>query len=195
MPRTVDGVIRRSAPELPFAPRPLAHERLSPPAPLLKQRSADASRTRRGAQADSVAQPVVGQSAVGQRLSFEAPEARRPRRRWYKPLLFPLAVLACMSASFLVQSEPIGVAAIAVYGVVAWFKRIPARTSFIMALVSLAAVILLLVVRQNVQLAGNFSTYTFLLLVVGIFSAVREGQAHPKRRNSKIPNLRRKTRL
>ncbi|HEX7963842.1 MAG TPA: hypothetical protein VF466_04615, partial [Candidatus Saccharimonadales bacterium] len=104
-------------------------------------------------------------------------------------------ILLCLCASFAVQSLPLGMAAIALYAVVAWARRLPSRYSFIMAFLSLATVIVLLVVRQNVEMASNFSTYTFLLLVVGIVSVVLEPGAYPKRRNSKIVNLRRRFRL
>lgn len=138
--------------------------------------------------------PPPAAKPAPRRVAFQAPPRKR-RRRWWRALLFPLVVLFCMSASLLVQSQAIGGAAILVYGIVAWFKRIPSRSTFVMGFMSLVAVILLLTVRQNVQLAANFSTYTFLLLVVGTVSAVRESQAYAKRRSSKVSYLRRKLRL
>jgi energy-coupling factor transporter transmembrane protein EcfT len=125
-----------------------------------------------------------------QRLTFTAPQQLQPRRRWWQRLAFPAVILLCLCASFLVQSLPLGMGAIAVYAVVAWIKKLPSRYSFVMAFLSLTTVIVLLVVRQNVDLASNFSTYTFLLLVVGIISVMLESKTYPKRRNSKILNLR-----
>jgi hypothetical protein len=125
-----------------------------------------------------------------QRLTFDAPEELQPRKHWWQRLAFPAVILLCLCASFLVQSLPLGMAAIAVYAAVAWIKKLPSRYSFIMAFLSLATVIVLLVVRQNVDLASNFSTYTFLLLVVGIISVMLESKTYPKKRNSKIPYLR-----
>ncbi|HSW99001.1 MAG TPA: hypothetical protein VLF71_04130 [Candidatus Saccharimonadales bacterium] len=125
------------------------------------------------------------------RLDFTAPQQPRHRRRWWQSLLFPCAILVCLSASFVVQSLPLGMAAIAVYGIVAWARHIPSRVSFIMAFLALLTVVILLVVRQNVDLASNFATYAFLLLVVGIASTMLESRIRrPKHRRSKIPHLR-----
>ena len=107
---------------------------------------------------------------------------QKPKRRWWRPLLPPLVIIASLCGSFLVQSLAVGMAAIAVYAAVAWIKKLPSRYSFVMAFLSLAAVILLLLVRQNVELASNFSTYTFLLLVVGIVSVILEQKKYPKRK-------------
>ena len=125
-----------------------------------------------------------------QRRTFTAPPALTPRRRWWHKLLFPLAIVLCLCASFLVQSLPMGMAAIAVYAVVAWLRRFPSRYSFGLAFLSLATVVVLLVVRQNVDLASNFATYTFLFIVVGTVSSTLESRANLKRR-SKILHLRR----
>jgi len=142
-------------------------------------------------------QPVANANTQPQpqRLTFEAPQQLQPRRRWWQRLAFPAIILLCLCASFLVQSLPLGMAAIAVYAVVAWFKKLPSRYSFVMAFLSLATVVVLLVVRQNVDLASNFSTYTFLLLVVGIVSVMLESKTYSKKRSSKILNLRRRKSL
>lgn len=117
------------------------------------------------------------------------------RRRWWQPLLLLAIILLCLSASFLVESLPLGMAAIAIYAAIAWAKRLPSRYSFSLAVLSLGTVIVLLLVRQDVLLASNFATYTFLFLVIGTVAALIEPGAYPKRRNSKIPNLRCRFRL
>lgn len=136
-------------------------------------------------------QPQAPGSLPPHRRTFAPPPGHRPRRRWWQALVFPLCILLCLSASFLMQSLPLGVAATGVYAVVAWLRRLPSRYSFVLAFLSLVTVIVLLVVRQNVELAGNFATYTFLLLVIGVVSSMIEPQAHPKRKRSKKPHLQR----
>jgi hypothetical protein len=137
-------------------------------------------------------QPVLTHGQPPQRLDFTAPAQKAPRRRWWRGLLFPLSILLCLSASFLVQSLPLGMTVIAVYAVVSWVRHLPSRYSFVMAFLALLTVVTLLVVRQNVDLAGNFATYTFLLLVVGIVSSMLESRiVKTKRPHSKILHLRR----
>lgn len=130
-----------------------------------------------------------------QRISFEAPNPpKRSRRLWLRALLFPVAILFSLFASFLVQSQPLGIGALVIYGIVAWVRRVPSSYSFVMAVISLITALALLLTRPTIDLATNFSTYTFLLFVIGIISAVRESQSYPKRRNSKIPHLLRRKR-
>jgi hypothetical protein len=140
-------------------------------------------------QPQQASQPVT--APAPQRRDFTAPQDYVPRRRrWWKNLLFPLAILVCLSASFVVQSLPLGVVAIALYAAIAWIRHLPSRVSFVMAFLALLTVVVLLVVRQNVDLAGNFATYTFLLLVVGVISTMLESRVKTKPKRSKIPHLR-----
>jgi hypothetical protein len=65
---------------------------------------------------------------------------------------------------------------------------IASRTTFTLALLSMVATTLLLVVRGNIPLAQNFATYTFLLLVVGVITLTRElkkegGRVYSSRKN------------
>lgn len=154
--RSVDGFIRQ--------PLVLPNRPVPPPAPATPRPAAVAPRRR----------------------TFTAPPQRLPRHRLGHALLYSLGMVLCLSASFFAQSLPLGMAAIAVYAAVAWLRRLPGRYSFILAFSSLITVVVLLLVRQNVELAGNFATYTFLLLVVGIVSSMLESGAYPKRKRSKI---------
>jgi hypothetical protein len=186
--RSVDGLRPRSplAPGMPKHTHPLQFvPKAHPPQPATPKQQRPAQQA-----ASPVASAQVRSLHEPYRLDFTAPEGYEPKRHWWKNLLFPLAILMCLSASFVVQSLPLGVGVIAVYGVVAWIKAIPSRVSFIMAFLALLTVVVLLVVRQNVELAGNFATYTFLLLVTGIVSAMIESRVKPKQRRSKIPHLR-----
>jgi hypothetical protein len=210
--RAVDGVIPRrpaaakSRHPLQFVP--LAQMPATKPKPQAQTASPAASAAApRPAQPPRTAPGISSSRAAGQepappdeqlksqplrtpyRLDFTAPEGYHLKRRWWQNLLFPAAILLCLSASFVVQSLPLGIAAIALYAAVAWIKKIPSRVSFVMAFLAIVTVVVLLVVRQNVTLAGNFATYTFLLLVVAIGSTVQESQIRPKQRRSKIPHL------
>lgn len=126
------------------------------------------------------------QSNVHHRRTFAAPPEMRQRRRWWHKLLFPLCLVLCLCAGFLVQSLALGMTGIGLYAVVAWVRRLPSRYSFVLAFLSLVTVVILLVVRQNVELASNFATYTFLLLVVGIVSATAESRGNSQLTRSKI---------
>lgn len=86
----------------------------------------------------------------------------------------PLIVMGAMLAGILAQSEAIGQLFVVVYGIAALIWKIPSRTTFFIALLSLITTTLLLVVRGNVSLAQSFATYTFLLLVAGVITLCRE---------------------
>lgn len=74
----------------------------------------------------------------------------------------------------LAQSAVFGQLEIVAYGFAAFIWRIPSRTTFTIALVSMVVTILLLVGQGDEVLTQNFATYTFLLLVVGVMSLGRE---------------------
>jgi|GEM_PF-5904100 len=146
----------------------------------MEPKTVDGFAARRGVR--RVVMPVRQHS----RRTFTAPAVLQPRRRRWQPLIFPVLLLLCICGSFLVQSLPIGMAIIAIYGVVVWAKRLSSRLSFMLAFLSLATVVALLAIRQNVDLAGNFATYTFLLLVVGIVSSILESHVNIKHKRSRI---------
>lgn len=103
---------------------------------------------------------------------------RSPRRkrglRLPTAIQLPLIVIAAMAAGILAQSEIIGQLFVVIYGIVAFIWKIPSRTTFTIALLSLIATTLLLIVRSNVPLAQSFATYTFLLLIAGVITLGRE---------------------
>jgi hypothetical protein len=69
---------------------------------------------------------------------------------------------------------PIGESAIAVYAIVALSLRFNSRTSFTLALLAFAMIILLEILRPTSTLATNFAVYAFLLLIVGTLSQTLE---------------------
>ena len=78
----------------------------------------------------------------------------------------PLGVLA--------QSLVIGEVLIVVYAIFAFVRRVPSRTTFLLALMSLVLIVVLLTMKPESRLAQNFAVYTFLLLVIGTISLAIE---------------------
>jgi len=89
----------------------------------------------------------------------------------------PAAVVFVMFGGVLIQSAVIGEATIAGYAIFAIWKKVPSRTSFLLALLSLIGVVTLLLVKTADGLAATFTTYTFLLLGVGAVGSIREMRA------------------
>lgn len=127
----------------------------------------------------AIALPRPQNPPVG-RLYFRPRSAKKPNPLWQRLQLVWL-VLAALVGSFIAQTLVIGVALLAVYAVVALVLRIPSRTTFTLAFMLLVAISILLLVKPNPQLANNFATYTFVLLIIGVVSLGRESRM-PKRR-------------
>jgi hypothetical protein len=126
-----------------------------------------------------VAHPQV-QPKTHQR-PFQRASADQTRTGFWQRLQLPLLVAGSMLAGFLVESLVIGLVLISLYGVIAFIQRIPSRVSFMLSFISMITVIVLLVAKPGTPLAGNFATYTFLLLVIGVIALAIEARP-PKRR-------------
>jgi ABC-type branched-subunit amino acid transport system ATPase component len=87
-----------------------------------------------------------------------------------------------MISGFFVQSVVFGLIAIAVYGICTLIFRIHSRITFALAFISLITVVALLLVKQNVALASNFATYTFLLLVLGVIALSIEARPRVRKK-------------
>jgi hypothetical protein len=116
-----------------------------------------------------------------------APVVKR-RRGIPERLQLPLIIIGAILAGMFAQSAIFGELMVVAYGIVALIWRIASRTTFTLALLSMVATTLLLVVRGNVALAQNFATYTFLLLVVGVITLTGElkkegGRIYNNRKN------------
>lgn len=84
------------------------------------------------------------------------------------------AVIAvAIALGFLAQFQIMGTIFIAIYGVISIVKGIPSRTSFLLALLSLAVTAAVLLVGRR-AIAENFASYSFLLLIVAIISLCLE---------------------
>lgn len=111
-----------------------------------------------------------------------APPAKRSRwQRWQMPLILTAGTIG----GFLVQNEWVGIILIAIYGLFALILRIPSRTTFALAALSIAAITVMLLAKPNEELATNFTTYTFLLLVVGVISLIMEGRPVKRRKRNR----------
>lgn len=95
-------------------------------------------------------------------------------------LQLPLLLLAALFGGLLAQTLAIGLVLSGIYVVVAFIKRIPSRTSFLLALLLLLAISVLLLFKPDQQLIRAFVTYTFIFLLVGVVTLGRESRM-PKR--------------
>lgn len=164
--RTIDGVARRT------------HQ------PLLHPQST-VSKGGAAAMAQPYAQPVQPVHPRSFRLSSNVQPSRWER------LQLPLILTGGTLAGFLLRAEAFGIAAIAVYSLCALIFRIPSRTTFSLAALSIAAVTCLLLFKPDLQLAGNFTTYTFLLLVTGVITLIIEGRPLKRRKREQPGRARR----
>ncbi|MEK7153401.1 MAG: hypothetical protein AAB834_05615 [Patescibacteria group bacterium] len=106
-----------------------------------------------------------------------------PKRGLWQRLQTPFILFLGIIGGFLAQTTLFGVVAIVVYGILTLVLRIPSRTSFALAALSMAAVSFLLLFRPDPALAGTFTTYAFLFLVIGVIAISFE--ARPKARRKK----------
>lgn len=115
----------------------------------------------------------VQNHAAGTRKKFATQSPPKERRvpEWIQ---LPLIIAGGMLAGLAIQSPVLGQAVLVVYGIVAFFLRIPSRITFVLALLAMVATTVLLVFKGDIFMAQNFATYTFLLLVVGVITLNRE---------------------
>ncbi|HEU4913920.1 MAG TPA: hypothetical protein VFT16_00735 [Candidatus Saccharimonadales bacterium] len=108
-----------------------------------------------------------------------------PKPGFWQKAQLPLIVFGGTIAGFFIQTIAFGMIVIAVYGVYALAAKTPSRTTFMLATFSVGTVTCLLLVKPNPELAANFSTYTFLLLVIGVIALLREGRPLKRRKRSR----------
>lgn len=88
---------------------------------------------------------------------------------------FMLFLAAMALVGFLAQIQWVGYIAIAFYAVYVLIKKIPARITFILALLTLG-VVPIAIVLSNWLVAQNFAAYTFVLLVFGMVGLILDLQ-------------------
>lgn len=128
-------------------------------------------------------QPTPPQTT--ERHVIERPYARpkasaRPKHNRFEKLQLPLLLLAGLFGGLLAQTLALGLILLTIYAVFAFIKRIPSRTSFMLALLLLIAISVLFLLKPDIQLSRNFATYSFILLLIGVATLGRESRL-PKR--------------
>jgi len=97
------------------------------------------------------------------------PEKRQSFLRRNGPFVAFLCAMALLG--FLAQFQWVGYIVIAGYAVIALIKRIPARLTFTLAIVTLGMVPVSIVLA-NWLVAQNFAAYSFVLLVFGVINLI-----------------------
>ena len=100
----------------------------------------------------------------------------RGERKWLYYLKLTLACLAMLAIGSLAQVAIAGEIAIGIYAIWAIVTKIPSRTTFLLALGTFAAILLLLFIKPDQLLMKNFATYAFLFLLTGTASLLREAR-------------------
>lgn len=132
-----------------------------------------------------IAQPGAGAPPLprGKRMYFR-PQPTQRDRRLPKKLELLLLLAAGTAGGFLAGNVVVGLALLAIYGAFAFVTRIPSRTTFTLALLLLAAISAMLLLKPNLPLIQNFATYAFVLLLIGVITLGREAKM-PKRMRRK----------
>lgn len=183
MHRTIDGFMpraaaRRAAPA--YSKRPAAPPTTHTPQPIPKKV------TKPPVPVTAIRAPQPAQ--LTPQHSYAQPAPAPVHRGFPDRLQLPIIIVGAMLAGIFAQSAVFGEILVVLYGIAAFIWNIASRTTFTLALLSMVATTLLLVVRGNIPLAQNFATYTFLLLVVGVITLTRElkkegGRIYSNRKN------------
>ncbi len=126
-----------------------------------------------------IAAPTTPTKPV-QRRAYSQPVPQKKENHLWQKLQLPLLLLAGAAGGFFAESLAFGLSMLAVYALVAFFRRIPSRTTFTLALLLLAAISVMLLAKPNTALIYNFSSYAFVLLMIGVITLGREARL-PKR--------------
>lgn len=99
------------------------------------------------------------------------PQKRQSWMRRNGPLAGFLLGMALLG--FLAQFQWLGQSAIGVYAVIAIWQRVPARRTFVLALLALGMVPIS-IIAANWLIAQNFAAYAFVLFAFGMVSMTLE---------------------
>lgn len=120
--------------------------------------------------------PQAAPTTHAQPAEPQASGRKHKDRRWLYYAKIALGCIGMLAVGSLAQIAVAGEILICVYAVWALVTRIPSRTTFLLALGTFAAILLLLMARPDQILMKNFATYAFLFLLVGVLSLVREAR-------------------
>ena len=136
-------------------------------------------------QAQAIAVPAETAYRPQRRQYFKpAPATRAPARNIWQKLQMPLLLLAGSTGGFLAGDLVFGLVLLTGYAILAFVTRIPSRTTFTLAFLLLGAISVMLLLKPDMQLIGNFATYAFVLLLIGVVTLGRESRL-PKRTRRK----------
>lgn len=121
-------------------------------------------------------------SRAGLTRPFQRAPAQNIRSTAWDRLQLPLLIAGSILVGFFVQSLLCGIVIILLYSVLAFAFRVPSQTTFMLAFMALITVVIFRVAEPNATLAGNFATYTFLLLVTGVIALAIEARPLKRRK-------------
>lgn len=163
---------------MPLQQRPLSIDGVQHRTILFEQRSVNPNEA-------IITRPKVHSPAPAQR-PFQVAPATKQTIFWSR-VQAPLLIFGCILAGFFVQSLLFGIVAIVLYAILALMLKVPSHITFMLAFMALLTVLILLIVRPDTTLAGNFATYTFLLLVTGVIALAIEARPPKRRKRPKKP--------
>lgn len=171
--------MQRVDPFIPVAPRPV------PPTRPVAARPPQAARRPAGGvdgfvhprEASLPPRPVVAPSVTPATAPAQRPvTALHPAKQHRIRNGFATVglVVAIVVAGTVVQTLFVGELLIAGYAVYALVRRVASRTTFMLALLSLATILILRAAGKDTLLASNFAVYSLLLAFIGVITLARE---------------------
>jgi hypothetical protein len=103
-----------------------------------------------------------------------SPQTKSPRSKLRAITSYFTVGLAVIVGSIFAQATVVCEIGILFYGIYALAKGVRSTTTFALALITLVATVAIFVIYHRVDLGGNFATYAFLFLIIGIISMIRE---------------------
>lgn len=121
------------------------------------------------------ARPAVAPTVPARRPAEPAARQAKARGRRVRNGFATIGlVVVVLLAGIVIQTLLVGELLIAVYAVYALVRRVASRTTFLLALLSLATILVLRAVGKDTLLASNFAVYSLLLAFVGVITLARE---------------------
>lgn len=176
--------MQRVDPFIPVSPRrtpPVRPAAAHPPEPVKRPAGGvdgfvhprEASLPPRPAAVPSVAPAMPVVAPARQQVTRSRP-VKAKQHHWRNGFATVGLVAAIVVAGTVVQTLVAGELLIAAYAVYALVRRVPSRTTFLLALLSLATIMALRALGKDTLLAANFAVYSLLLAFVGVITLARE---------------------
>jgi hypothetical protein len=131
-----------------------------------------------------MARTIAAATPAPRPRAYAKPQPAPQKPAFTQKLQLPALLLIGAVGGFFADSLMLGLALLTAYAIAAVILRIPSRLTFTLTLLLLAAISVLLLLKPNMHLIGNFSTYSFVLLVIGVITLGREARP-PKRMRRK----------